>query len=129
MLLLGGPNCYVRGMREAWEENIPLVWKEREYPLPEGVDPKSLIKVPDNAQYFAAIGSVEYGLDEDDDVGFYTGYNDLEQYINFGRLEEKKGTGLVLRNLKKSWIHLLKSIPKNHLPLQHSMKDSWSKDL
>ena len=93
VLLLGGPNCYVRGMREAWEENIPLIWKEREFPLPEGVDPKTLIKVPDNAQYFAALGSVEYGLDEDDDVGFYTGYNDLEHYINVGRLEEKKGIG------------------------------------
>ena len=41
VLLLGGPNCYVRGMREAWEENIPLVWKEREFPIPEGVDPVS----------------------------------------------------------------------------------------
>ena len=112
VLLLGGPNCYVRGMREAWEENIPLVWKEREYPLPEGVDPKSLIKVPDNAQYFAALGSVEYGLDEDDDVGFYTGYNDLEHYINFGRLEEKKGTGFGLTESQEELDTFLKKYTK-----------------
>lgn len=93
VLLLGGPNTYIRGMREAWEENIPLVWEEREYPLPAGVEPKSLIKVPDNAQYFAALGAVEFGQEEEDEVGIYTGYSALEDYINVGRLEEKKGAG------------------------------------
>ena len=112
VLLLGGPNCYVRGMREAWEENIPLIWKEREFPLPEGVDPKTLIKVPDNAQYFAALGSVEYGLDEDDDVGFYTGYNDLEHYINVGRLEEKKGIGKGLIESQEEFHAFIKKYTK-----------------
>ena len=112
VLLLGGPNCYVRGMREAWEENIPLVWKEREFPLPEGVDPKSLIRVPDNAQYFAAIGAVEYGFDEDDDVGFYTGYNDLEHYINVGRLDEKKGAGKGLIESQEEFQAFIKKYTK-----------------
>ena len=112
VLLLGGPNCYVRGMREAWEENIPMIWKEREFPLPEGVDPKTLIKVPDNAQYFAALGSVEYGLDEDDDVGFYTGYNDLEHYINVGRLEEKKGIGKGLIESQEEFHAFIKKYTK-----------------
>ena len=112
VLLLGGPNCYVRGMREAWEENIPLIWKEREFPLPEGVDPKSLIKVPDNAQYFAAIGAVEYGYDEDDDVGFYTGYNDLEYYLNVGRLDEKKGTGKGLIDNQEEFQAFIKKYTK-----------------
>ena len=30
VLLLGGPNSFIRGMREAWQHNIPLMWKERE---------------------------------------------------------------------------------------------------
>src|SRR6185295_9390563 len=29
VLLLGGPNTYIRGMVECWRNNIPIVWKER----------------------------------------------------------------------------------------------------
>jgi activator of 2-hydroxyglutaryl-CoA dehydratase/predicted nucleotide-binding protein (sugar kinase/HSP70/actin superfamily) len=93
VLLLGGPNTYVRGMTEAWKHNIPKIWEERNYPLPEGVDPKDLIMVPKNAQYFAAIGAVEFGRQEEPSVGIYKGTADLEYYINFGRLEEKKKKG------------------------------------
>src|SRR5207244_3931117 len=74
VLLLGGPNCYIKGMRDCWKANIPKIWEERNTPLPEGVDPESLIRTPDNAQYFAAIGSVEYGKTEDEGVGQYHGY-------------------------------------------------------
>ncbi|HXG68585.1 MAG TPA: BadF/BadG/BcrA/BcrD ATPase family protein [Blastocatellia bacterium] len=93
VLLLGGPNTYIRGMVEAWKYNIPKVWEERNYPLPEGVDPKDLIKVPNNAQYFAAIGAVEFGKQEEDQVGVYRGLADLEHYIHYGRLEEKTKAG------------------------------------
>jgi activator of 2-hydroxyglutaryl-CoA dehydratase/predicted nucleotide-binding protein (sugar kinase/HSP70/actin superfamily) len=93
VLLLGGPNTYVRGMTEAWRHNIPKIWEERNYPVPEGVDPKDLIMVPKNAQYFAAIGAVEFGRQEEPSVGIYKGTADLEYYINFGRLEEKKKKG------------------------------------
>jgi len=90
VLLLGGPNTYIRGMQEAWRVNIPKVWEERGVPIPEGVDPASLIKVPENGQYFACIGAVEFGRSEDDGVGTYRGYADLEHYITVGRVEEKK---------------------------------------
>jgi predicted CoA-substrate-specific enzyme activase len=93
VLLLGGPNTYIRGMVEAWKYNIPKIWEERNYPLPPGVDPKELIKVPQNAQYFAAIGAVEFGKQEEEHVGIYRGRADLEYYINHGRLEEKKKAG------------------------------------
>ncbi|HEY3136741.1 MAG TPA: BadF/BadG/BcrA/BcrD ATPase family protein [Blastocatellia bacterium] len=93
VLLLGGPNTYIRGMVEGWKHNIPKVWEERNYPLPEGAEPKELIKVPQNAQYFAALGAVEFGKSEEDNVGVYRGYEDLEYYINYGRLEEKKKAG------------------------------------
>jgi activator of 2-hydroxyglutaryl-CoA dehydratase/predicted nucleotide-binding protein (sugar kinase/HSP70/actin superfamily) len=93
VLLLGGPNTYIRGMVEAWKHNIPKIWEERQYPLPTGVDPKDLITVPKNAQYFAAIGAVEFGLQEEPGVGLYKGTADLEYYLNFGRLEEKKKKG------------------------------------
>jgi activator of 2-hydroxyglutaryl-CoA dehydratase len=58
VLLLGGPNTFIRGMVEAWKHNIPKIWEERNFPLPEGVDPADLITVPENSAYFAAIGAV-----------------------------------------------------------------------
>ncbi len=93
VLLLGGPNTYIAGMRDCWKHNIPKVWEERNYPLPEAADPKDLIKVPENAQYFAALGCVRYGIDEDANIGIYQGYEKLEWYINVGRVEEKKKRG------------------------------------
>jgi len=90
VLLLGGPNCYIKGMKDCWKYNIPKIWEERKVILPQGVAPEDLIKVPDNAQYFAAIGAVEYGKEEEDHIGVYTGWKDLEHYILVGREEEKK---------------------------------------
>src|SRR5437660_1937898 len=66
VLLLGGPNSFIKGMREAWQANIPRMWKERKVEIPEGSKPEELIKVPENAQYFAALGSVVFGRDEDE---------------------------------------------------------------
>jgi predicted CoA-substrate-specific enzyme activase len=93
VLLLGGPNGFIRGMREAWQANIPRMWKERKVDVPDGAKPEELIKVPENAQYFAALGSVEFGKDEDPDVGRYRGTAKLIHYIDFGRAEEKAASG------------------------------------
>ncbi len=93
VLLLGGPNTFIRGMREAWQANIPRMWKERKVEIPEGAKPEELIKVPDNAQYFAALGAVEFGKSEDDCVGCYRGYDQLLHYIDYGRQEEKSKSG------------------------------------
>ena len=93
VLLLGGPNTFIKGMRDAWKHNIPRMWEERHVPLPEGIDPMDLIKVPDNAQYFAAIGAVEFGKEEHVSVGVYKGYGDLASYTNVGRMEERKKAG------------------------------------
>ena len=93
VLLLGGPNTYIKGMVEAWKANIPPIWAERGVELPPCDDPADLIIVPQNAQYFAAIGAVEYGKAEDDDVGVYQGIAKLEWYLTEGRLMEKKKAG------------------------------------
>jgi predicted CoA-substrate-specific enzyme activase len=93
VLLLGGPNSFIKGMREAWQANIPRMWKERKVAIPEGAKPEDLIKVPQNAQYFAALGAVEFGRSEDDTVGCYRGYDTLIHYIDFGRQEEKAKAG------------------------------------
>ncbi|MDH5760774.1 MAG: acyl-CoA dehydratase activase-related protein, partial [Gemmatimonadota bacterium] len=88
VLLLGGPNTYIEGMAQAWKANIPPIWEERDTPLPEGVDPRDLIIVPDDAQYFAALGSVEYSRDEDDGVGLYTGLHELRKHVAAGGTED-----------------------------------------
>ncbi|MCY1010288.1 acyl-CoA dehydratase activase-related protein [Nannocystis pusilla] len=93
VLLLGGPNTYIKGMVEAWKANIPPIWHERNVPLPEGVDPADLIIVPQNAQYYAAMGAVEFGKDEDERVGVYQGTEKLHWYLTEGRLLEKKKAG------------------------------------
>ena len=93
VLLLGGPNTFIRGMREAWQANIPRMWQERKVQIPEGAKPEELIKVPQNAQYFAALGAVEFGKSEDDCVGCYRGYDQLVHYIEYGRQEEKAKSG------------------------------------
>jgi predicted CoA-substrate-specific enzyme activase len=98
VLLLGGPNSFIKGMREAWQANIPRMWQERKVQIPDGAEPEDLIKVPQNAQYFAALGAVEFGRTEDDCVGCYCGYEKLVHYIEYGRQEEKAkfgGKGLV----------------------------------
>src|SRR5208282_1544898 len=54
---------------------------------------EDLIRTPDNAQYFAAIGSVEFGKTEDAEVGKYIGWEKLEWYVTVGREEEKSKRG------------------------------------
>jgi predicted CoA-substrate-specific enzyme activase len=125
VLLLGGPNGFIQGMREAWQVNIPRMWKERKVEIPEGSTPEELIKVPENAQYFAALGAVEYGKDEDPEIGHYQGIEKLLYYIDYGRAEEKAvsgGKGLVA---DKSELELFreefrrkKFIPAEFLPGQ-----------
>ncbi len=125
VLLLGGPNGFIQGMREAWQVNIPRMWKERKVEIPEGSKPEELIKVPENAQYFAALGAVEFGKDEEAEVGQYLGIEKLLYYIDYGRAEEKAqsgGKGLVA---DKSELELFreeyrrkKFIPAEFLPGQ-----------
>jgi len=93
VLLLGGPNTYIRGMQECWKRNIPKIWRERNCPLPDDVQPEDLIRTPENAQYFAAIGAIEFGKAEDEATGRYTGRDHLAWYIEHGRDEEKSKKG------------------------------------
>ena len=93
VLLLGGPNTFIRGMKEAWQANIPKMWHDRKVQLPDDADPEKLIKVPENAQYFAALGAIEFGKDEEAEVGRYVGVEKLLYYMDYGRAEEKAKAG------------------------------------
>ena len=93
VLLLGGPNSYIPAMRDCWKHNIPKIWAERGTELPEGVPPEDLIIVPENAQYYAAIGSVLYGKTEDDHVGIFKGTEELEEFMAGGRDKMREQSG------------------------------------
>ena len=96
VLLLGGPNCYIRGLRDCWRSNIPVLWRERKVALPDGTAPEDLIVVPEHAQYFAAIGAVEFAkgeVEDGPDQGVYSGGARLRWYVEAGRDEEKRGAG------------------------------------
>jgi predicted CoA-substrate-specific enzyme activase len=92
VLLLGGPNTFIRGMREAWQHNIPLIWRERGIELPVGQTAEDLIKTPENALYFAAIGAVEFGKSEDSEIGQYLGTARLARCILEGRSQPPAGS-------------------------------------
>jgi len=85
VLLLGGPNTFIPAMQDAWKHNIAKLWEERKYPLPEGKKGEELVIVPQNAQYFAAIGAVLYGKSEEDEIARFTGIEALTEYISGGR--------------------------------------------
>ncbi len=89
ILLLGGPNTFLPGMVEAWQANIPGLWKERNISIPENIQPEDLIKVPANSELYAALGAVEYGNKEPKNVGVYQGTQKIYQYIYSDREELK----------------------------------------
>ncbi|HET7216867.1 MAG TPA: acyl-CoA dehydratase activase-related protein, partial [Vicinamibacterales bacterium] len=75
------------------QQNIPKTWAERGVEIPAGETPETLIKVPPNAVYFAALGAVQFGRDEGGGVGRYLGTAGLERYLDVGRASEKLASG------------------------------------
>ncbi len=93
VLLLGGPNVLIRGMREAWQHNLEFLWKERQIELPPQADLEDLIKVPENALHYAALGAIEFGKMEDEATGRYLGAECLSHYVR-----ERRQAGKSRRN-------------------------------
>jgi predicted CoA-substrate-specific enzyme activase len=85
VLLLGGPNTYLKFLQDCWRLRIPQVWDERGYAYPKDMPIDELIFVPENAQYYAAMGAVLYGLHEPADCGTFTTLEGLREYITTGR--------------------------------------------
>ncbi len=86
VLLLGGPNTFIPAMVEAWRANIPKIWEERGTLGDREGHPADLITVPKNAEYYAALGCILYGLEEGAEIGEFKGVAELEEFINKGRL-------------------------------------------
>ncbi|MCL2778415.1 MAG: acyl-CoA dehydratase activase-related protein [Polyangiaceae bacterium] len=97
VLLLGGPNTYLPFLQDCWRLRIPEVWRERGYEWPQSRPIEEIIFVPNNAQYYAALGAVLYGMHEPAEVGWLKGLSDLREYITMGRkarLGESAGPAL-----------------------------------
>lgn len=97
VLLLGGPNHFIRGMRECWRDALPRIWRERGLDVPDA-PVETLVHVPEDAQYFGALGAVDAlrgALQDDPEAGRFTGTNELRWYIEVGRGEERARTGSV----------------------------------
>ncbi len=93
VLLLGGPNLFFRGLREAWTHHLTQLWAERKVALPQGVAPEDLIRVPQDALYYACLGCIETARTEPTDVGVYAGMDSLREWVSTGQWAQKAQDG------------------------------------
>ncbi len=93
VVLLGGPNTFIRGMREAWRNSLPRMWVERGVQVPSDKSLEELVTAPRDGHYFAALGAVEYARGESASTGRYKGTRELEEYLRQGRTKEKLRSG------------------------------------
>lgn len=100
VLLLGGPNTFIPGLREAWQAHIPRLWAERGVKVPPGTRPEDLIFCPEHGQYFGARGAVEFGREQEDEAGTYTGTARLEELLEDHRCGVRAQRGVA--GLRKS---------------------------
>ena len=115
VLLLGGPNTYLPFLQDCWKLRIPQVWAERGYDYPKDVSIDDLVFVPENAQYYAALGAVLYGLHEPKEVGWMKPLADLKEFITTGRkarLGETAGPPLSKTEIELEEFRELYKIPK-----------------
>ena len=95
VLLLGGPNAFIPGMREAWQHNIRIRWEERGVEIPAGVTVEELIRAPQDAEYFGALGAAEFGKEEEAEVGHYLGLTQLKNlYLGQSEGQSRGGLGI-----------------------------------
>jgi predicted CoA-substrate-specific enzyme activase len=115
VLLLGGPNTYLPFLQECWRLRIPQTWDERGYAWPKDRPIEETIFVPENAQYYAALGAVLYGLHEEAHIGVFSSVEPLSEYITTGRkarLGETAGPPLAKTEVELGEFRDLYKIPK-----------------
>ena len=83
VLLLGGPNTYLPFLRACWRKRIAEIWDERgvEY---DSSRLEELIYLPDNAQYYAALGAVIFGEGESLHRQSFSGLIQLKTLVESG---------------------------------------------
>ncbi|MGC9998975.1 MAG: BadF/BadG/BcrA/BcrD ATPase family protein [Bryobacteraceae bacterium] len=91
VLLLGGPNKFLPGLREAWQEHIPRIWQERGIAVPPQADIEELVFAPENAEYYGALGAVEFAAEQGDDIAPWLGPDSLERWLDNGHGAQARG--------------------------------------
>ena len=91
VLLLGGPNVFIPGMRQAWRHYLVKLWKQQGVPFSENAPLESLVSVPFDGQFFGVIGAIEYGRTEDAGVGCYRGTKPLALHVQSNRSSHRAG--------------------------------------
>ncbi|HUO60153.1 MAG TPA: BadF/BadG/BcrA/BcrD ATPase family protein [Candidatus Acidoferrales bacterium] len=81
VLLLGGPHFFLPGMRQAWRHHLLRMWNQQGIALPDGVPRDELILTPTDAQFFGALGAIEFGRGEEERVGQYLGTKALAAHL------------------------------------------------
>ena len=109
VLLLGGPNTFIPGLREAWRAHIPRIWRERGVDLPAGANAEDLVVCPEDGVYYAALGAVEFGREREVAAGF-AGAQALEKEMSRNRsmmsvagLPGLRGSDAELREFKERY--------------------------
>ena len=98
VVLLGGPNTYLKFLQDCWRKRIPEIWALRGHDWPRDVALEELIFVPPNSHLYAAYGAAMFGLKKGEEEGRYIGLDGLGAYIGGGRaarLGDKAGPPLV----------------------------------
>jgi len=118
VLLLGGPNLFLPGLQQAWRYHLLRLWREREIALPPGAEIESLVQIPADAQYFGAMGAIEYGRSENAKAGLYQGPGSLRKQVPSAKIEGG-GSGLCtsaeeLRDFLRQYGQPAKVSPGNH---------------
>jgi activator of 2-hydroxyglutaryl-CoA dehydratase len=94
VLLLGGPNAFISGLREAWRARICRMWQEREIALPPESADLDLVVAPPLAEYYAAIGATDFGRTEAEDSGHYAGTSELVSLVGGARQRDRRKSAL-----------------------------------
>ncbi|MFO1270325.1 MAG: BadF/BadG/BcrA/BcrD ATPase family protein [Rubrivivax sp.] len=90
VLLLGGPNLFFRGLQEAWRHHLARLWAERGVTLEAPVE--DLVRVPEDAVYYACLGCIEIGRAEPA-AEAYAGPQALQHWVEQGQWEQKAKEG------------------------------------
>ncbi len=87
VLLLGGPNAYLPFLQECWRMRIAEIWDERDIAYDKH-NINQLINVPENAQYYAALGAVIFGEGEANNGKDFAGLTQLKTLVESGDIDE-----------------------------------------
>ncbi|MFH1465277.1 MAG: BadF/BadG/BcrA/BcrD ATPase family protein [Pseudomonadota bacterium] len=112
VLLLGGPHTYLPVLAELWRQHIPETWRAHGW-RPAGRPLEELIHVPEEAQYYAALGAVLFGSQQSrlvrelqpggaEERRLFSGLGPLDDYLGRGRAEQLSRSGVVREALVSS---------------------------